>query len=200
MFLLQSQAVDVNVVGHPMQRFAVWFGGSLLASTPDFYNVLLTLPPAVLVICKSFAAIPFYTTLQIDAFQTWAKFDYFRGFHILCRVVCLLWNSTNGTSDFVLSDYYAGLPHQSRIRGIWIEYLPSKSCVQGHVLMPHLLGLDDPCSLVLYKEGFFFPSYPDCLFILSKNTLKCLSQWLLELVQGPQWTCSVGSNRHTGFW
>ena len=70
MFLLQSQAVDVNVVGHPMQRFAVWFGGSLLASTPDFYNVLLTLPPAVLVICKSFAAIPFYTTLQIDASHT----------------------------------------------------------------------------------------------------------------------------------
>jgi hypothetical protein len=28
------------VVGHPMQHFAVWFGGSLLASTPDFYNVL----------------------------------------------------------------------------------------------------------------------------------------------------------------
>jgi actin-related protein len=37
---LKSQAVEVNVVGHPMQRFAVWFGGSLLASTPDFYNVL----------------------------------------------------------------------------------------------------------------------------------------------------------------
>ena len=67
MFLLQSQAVDVNVVGHPMQRFAVWFGGSLLASTPDFYNVLLPLPPAILIISKSFAAIPFYTTVQFDA-------------------------------------------------------------------------------------------------------------------------------------
>ncbi|KAH9551364.1 hypothetical protein CY35_09G011300 [Sphagnum magellanicum] len=33
-----AKAVEVNVVGHPMQHFAVWFGGSLLASTPDFYN------------------------------------------------------------------------------------------------------------------------------------------------------------------
>ncbi|CAK9276273.1 unnamed protein product [Sphagnum jensenii] len=39
---LKSQAVEVNVVGHPMQRFAVWFGGSLLASTPDFYNACHT--------------------------------------------------------------------------------------------------------------------------------------------------------------
>ncbi|XP_024358612.1 actin-related protein 3 isoform X1 [Physcomitrium patens] len=38
----KSQAVEVNVVGHPMQRFAVWFGGSLLASTPDFYNACHT--------------------------------------------------------------------------------------------------------------------------------------------------------------
>ena len=26
-------AVEVNVVSHPMQRYAVWFGGSMLAST-----------------------------------------------------------------------------------------------------------------------------------------------------------------------
>lgn len=26
-------AVDVNVISHPMQRYAVWFGGSMLAST-----------------------------------------------------------------------------------------------------------------------------------------------------------------------
>jgi actin-related protein 3 len=26
-------AIDVNVISHPMQRFAVWFGGSMLAST-----------------------------------------------------------------------------------------------------------------------------------------------------------------------
>jgi len=25
-----------------MQRYAVWFGGSVLASTPDFYNVCHT--------------------------------------------------------------------------------------------------------------------------------------------------------------
>jgi actin-related protein len=25
--------VEVNVISHPMQRYAVWFGGSMLAST-----------------------------------------------------------------------------------------------------------------------------------------------------------------------
>ena len=29
----------MNVVGHHMQRYAVWFGGSVLSSTPDFYKV-----------------------------------------------------------------------------------------------------------------------------------------------------------------
>ncbi|KAG6549072.1 hypothetical protein Mapa_009515 [Marchantia paleacea] len=38
----KAQAVDVNVVGHHMQRFAVWFGGSVLASTPDFYKACHT--------------------------------------------------------------------------------------------------------------------------------------------------------------
>lgn len=36
---LQSQPVEVNVVSHPIQRFAVWFGGSVLASTPEFFAV-----------------------------------------------------------------------------------------------------------------------------------------------------------------
>lgn len=35
----QSQPVEVNVVSHPIQRFAVWFGGSVLASTPEFFAV-----------------------------------------------------------------------------------------------------------------------------------------------------------------
>ena len=34
--------IDVNVVSHPMQRYAVWFGGSMLASTPEFYRVCHT--------------------------------------------------------------------------------------------------------------------------------------------------------------
>lgn len=41
---LQSQPVEVNVVSHPIQRFAVWFGGSVLASTPEFFAVG-SLPP-----------------------------------------------------------------------------------------------------------------------------------------------------------
>lgn len=36
--LIRSTGVPVNVVSHKKQRYAVWFGGSLLASTPEFYN------------------------------------------------------------------------------------------------------------------------------------------------------------------
>jgi len=39
---LKSTPVDVNVISHHMQRYAVWFGGSMLASTPEFYNVFHT--------------------------------------------------------------------------------------------------------------------------------------------------------------
>jgi actin-related protein 3 len=39
----QSQPVEVNVVSHPIQRFAVWFGGSVLASTPEFFAVSIYL-------------------------------------------------------------------------------------------------------------------------------------------------------------
>lgn len=39
---LQPAPVDVNVISHHMQRFAVWFGGSMLASTPEFHNVVHT--------------------------------------------------------------------------------------------------------------------------------------------------------------
>ncbi|KAK5776641.1 hypothetical protein PVK06_044601 [Gossypium arboreum] len=34
---VKAQPVEVNVVSHPIQGFAVWFGGSVLASTPEFY-------------------------------------------------------------------------------------------------------------------------------------------------------------------
>jgi len=39
---LKSVPLDVNVISHGMQRYAVWFGGSMLASTPEFYNVCHT--------------------------------------------------------------------------------------------------------------------------------------------------------------
>jgi len=39
---VQPPAIEVNVVSHPMQRYAVWFGGSMLASTPEFYRVCHT--------------------------------------------------------------------------------------------------------------------------------------------------------------
>lgn len=34
--------IEVQVISHQMQRYAVWFGGSMLASTPDFYQVAHT--------------------------------------------------------------------------------------------------------------------------------------------------------------
>jgi len=39
---IKSVPIDVNVISHHMQRYAVWFGGSMLASTPEFYNVCHT--------------------------------------------------------------------------------------------------------------------------------------------------------------
>ncbi|KAI8903357.1 actin family [Gorgonomyces haynaldii] len=35
---IKARAIDVNVISHKKQRYAVWFGGSLLADTPDFYS------------------------------------------------------------------------------------------------------------------------------------------------------------------
>lgn len=34
--------LDINVISHPMQRFAVWFGGSMLASSDQFYQICHT--------------------------------------------------------------------------------------------------------------------------------------------------------------
>ena len=33
---LKATPMEVNVISHKRQRYAVWFGGSLLASTPEF--------------------------------------------------------------------------------------------------------------------------------------------------------------------
>lgn len=39
---LTPKPIDVQVISHHMQRYAVWFGGSMLASTPEFYQVCHT--------------------------------------------------------------------------------------------------------------------------------------------------------------
>mmetsp|Transcript_30419 Transcript_30419/g.33986 ORF Transcript_30419/g.33986 Transcript_30419/m.33986 type:complete len:418 (-) Transcript_30419:129-1382(-) len=39
---IQAKPLEVKVITHHMQRYAVWFGGSMLASTPEFYNVCNT--------------------------------------------------------------------------------------------------------------------------------------------------------------
>ncbi|KAE9454173.1 hypothetical protein C3L33_13922, partial [Rhododendron williamsianum] len=47
---LKSQPVEVNVVSHPIQRYAVWFGGSVLASTPEFFAISGACKAAILVL------------------------------------------------------------------------------------------------------------------------------------------------------
>lgn len=39
---IKPKPMEVEVVSHHMQRFAVWFGGSMLASSPEFYSVCHT--------------------------------------------------------------------------------------------------------------------------------------------------------------
>jgi len=35
---IKAKSIDVNVISHKKQRYAVWFGGSLLADTPEFLS------------------------------------------------------------------------------------------------------------------------------------------------------------------
>ena len=39
---IKPTPVDVKVISHLMQRYAVWFGGSMLSSTGEFYSVCHT--------------------------------------------------------------------------------------------------------------------------------------------------------------
>lgn len=39
---IKPKPMEVQVISHSMQRYAVWFGGSMLASTPEFYQVCHT--------------------------------------------------------------------------------------------------------------------------------------------------------------
>jgi len=39
---IKAVPLEVNVISHHMQRYAVWFGGSVLATTNEIYNVCHT--------------------------------------------------------------------------------------------------------------------------------------------------------------
>lgn len=39
---IKPKPIETQVITHSMQRYAVWFGGSMLASTPEFYQVCHT--------------------------------------------------------------------------------------------------------------------------------------------------------------
>ena len=45
--LMKSSGVDVNVISHKRQRYAVWYGGSLMASTVSFAFFSLLTGPAL---------------------------------------------------------------------------------------------------------------------------------------------------------
>ncbi|KAI0216887.1 Arp2/3 complex subunit, actin nucleation center [Massospora cicadina] len=36
--MMKAKPIDVNVISHKRQRYAVWFGGSMIASLPDFHT------------------------------------------------------------------------------------------------------------------------------------------------------------------
>lgn len=40
-FYFQPKPIDVQVVSHHMQRYAVWFGGSMLGSTVRYFTLFL---------------------------------------------------------------------------------------------------------------------------------------------------------------
>lgn len=45
--------VEVNVISHPMQRYAVWFGGSMLASTVRHCTILVLVPLTYFCCCNT---------------------------------------------------------------------------------------------------------------------------------------------------
>jgi actin-related protein 3 len=51
--------LEVNVISHHMQRYAVWFGGSMLAST-----VCYSLPALLTVLARILQGLPHQTTIR----------------------------------------------------------------------------------------------------------------------------------------
>ena len=95
---VKAPKLDVNVISHPMQRFAVWFGGSMLASTPEFYRVC-------------------HTKAQYDEEGPWIILlsQYFNG---LDAETCLSHNFGNKMDGF--SRKFKSLPRICwRLRRVW---------------------------------------------------------------------------------
>ena len=53
------QPIDVNVISHAMQRYAVWFGGSMLASSVCFLPIPHPPPPPLTPPVSTHACHPF---------------------------------------------------------------------------------------------------------------------------------------------
>ncbi|CAL5421222.1 unnamed protein product [Camellia sinensis] len=63
---LKAQPVEVNVLSHPIQRYAVWFGGSVLASTHEFFARLATPKQSMKSMGQAFAAQILFSRGCID--------------------------------------------------------------------------------------------------------------------------------------
>ena len=73
-FFLQPKPIDVQVITHHMQRYAVWFGGSMLASTVRIFLRLLFEDISYFSILKSSYVLVlqyFKTTYNRDSGYLW---------------------------------------------------------------------------------------------------------------------------------
>lgn len=109
-FLLQPKPIDVQVITHHMQRYAVWFGGSMLASTVS---------PAHSTTKQILTDVVFSSTMSPYLFN--AVF------------LCVFVFSPQTNIAWVLP----GVSHQEGLWGDWPQHLSPQPCVWCHVLRVH---------------------------------------------------------------
>jgi hypothetical protein len=136
LFLFCCQPIEVNVVAHPIQSYAVWFGGSVAASTPEFYEV-----PA--------------TWLSCDL-NKHALFNYSASISAICADIwqlnamkpqpmssCYNWVPDSTIPHESISTQvepkwfpfsHAVLPHKGRVWGTWSKHMQNKPSFQRNVL------------------------------------------------------------------
>lgn len=123
----QPKPIDVHVVTHHMQRYAVWFGGSMLAST---VSITAHVPS-----CFSLHTIrPFPQTGRQHSTITfafsWLKFSCNSCFPSQ-HVSVASWYCDSSWNNFVILSFFApaagvlpSVPHQEGLRRDRAEHLP----------------------------------------------------------------------------
>lgn len=111
----QPKPIDVQVITHHMQRYAVWFGGSMLASTVSISNI--------------------HTLQFINSYHFCHDSQLCK--HWLCQVNKITNIHLYLSTAWVLP----GVPHQKGLRRDRAEYLPPQPRVRSHVLTLDLHSL-----------------------------------------------------------